>query len=283
MDGWMDPTRFATKTMRCLLCTTEQPFGPTCSACEESMGRYFCGICKFVDNDPGKNIYHCPDCGICRIGKGLGVDMMHCAECGSCVAMNHKELGNCKKDLLTGRCPVCLETFFDSKGRVTLMPCKHPIHNDCLDQVCRLLIHNRCPGIPHTEHRYPSSIISLLSCNICGWTCGCCRQLAHHDFRCPLCSKSFADIQTYNSAVEEYLNQHTTEFLTTSKKSVISCSQCEKRFVDPRPFETYRTSSHIVVLQLSNSPAPSPPFQLEERPLTIHCITSAHTVAPITL
>jgi hypothetical protein len=23
-------------------------------------------ICKFWDNDPTKDIYHCPDCGICR-------------------------------------------------------------------------------------------------------------------------------------------------------------------------------------------------------------------------
>ena len=26
-------------------------------------------ICKFWDNDPTKEIYHCADCGICRFGR----------------------------------------------------------------------------------------------------------------------------------------------------------------------------------------------------------------------
>ena len=34
--------------------------------------------CKLWDDDPHKSIYHCNDCGICRIGKGLGKDFFHC-------------------------------------------------------------------------------------------------------------------------------------------------------------------------------------------------------------
>ncbi|CAN0505237.1 unnamed protein product, partial [Ectocarpus sp. 8 AP-2014] len=35
--------------------------------------RYYCGICHLFDDAPEKDIYHCPYCNVCRLGKGLGV------------------------------------------------------------------------------------------------------------------------------------------------------------------------------------------------------------------
>jgi len=47
---------------------------------------YYCDVCKFHDDDNTKNIYHCPDCKICRIGKGIGIDRYHCQKCNICTS-----------------------------------------------------------------------------------------------------------------------------------------------------------------------------------------------------
>jgi len=35
------------------------------------MGKYFCDICKFFDDDTSKKQYHCDECGICRTGARI--------------------------------------------------------------------------------------------------------------------------------------------------------------------------------------------------------------------
>ena len=70
--------RRATKNMLCMLCGCVQPAAETCEGCGVQSACYYCAICKLWDNDPQKNIYHCDDCGICRVGKGLGKDFYHC-------------------------------------------------------------------------------------------------------------------------------------------------------------------------------------------------------------
>ncbi len=70
--------RKETKHMLCMLCGCAQPAGDVCVNCDERTAWYYCGICKLWDDDSEKNIYHCNDCGICRIGRGLGKDFFHC-------------------------------------------------------------------------------------------------------------------------------------------------------------------------------------------------------------
>ena len=70
--------RRETKKMLCMFCGCDQPASAECIECGESSARYYCGICKLWDNDPEKRIYHCDDCGICRVGQGLGKDFYHC-------------------------------------------------------------------------------------------------------------------------------------------------------------------------------------------------------------
>jgi hypothetical protein len=70
--------RKATENMLCMLCWTPQPAGQYCRECGESAAWYYCDICKLWDDDAGKSIYHCADCGICRRGEGLGKDFVHC-------------------------------------------------------------------------------------------------------------------------------------------------------------------------------------------------------------
>lgn len=67
-----------TENMLCMLCGHAQPATQFCRQCGEQSSQYYCNICKLWDNDTSKSIYHCNDCGICRIGQGLGKDFFHC-------------------------------------------------------------------------------------------------------------------------------------------------------------------------------------------------------------
>ncbi|KAL8942849.1 MAG: hypothetical protein Q9211_001212 [Gyalolechia sp. 1 TL-2023] len=70
--------RRETKNMLCMLCGCAQAAAEECFRCGERSARYYCSVCKLWDDDPAKSIYHCNDCGICRIGQGLGKDFYHC-------------------------------------------------------------------------------------------------------------------------------------------------------------------------------------------------------------
>lgn len=70
--------RRETKNMLCMLCGCAQPASEECALCSERGAWYYCDVCKLWDDDPEKSIYHCNDCGICRVGKGLGKDFIHC-------------------------------------------------------------------------------------------------------------------------------------------------------------------------------------------------------------
>ena len=70
--------RRETKNMLCMLCGCAQPASEECRDCGERGAWYYCDVCKLWDNDPARSIYHCNDCGICRVGQGLGKDFYHC-------------------------------------------------------------------------------------------------------------------------------------------------------------------------------------------------------------
>lgn len=70
--------RKATQNMLCMACGTPQKAADTCKKCGIESACYYCDICKLWDNNARKKIYHCPDCGICRRGAGLGKDYTHC-------------------------------------------------------------------------------------------------------------------------------------------------------------------------------------------------------------
>lgn len=70
--------RRETKNMLCMLCSSAQPVSDICAICGVRAAWYYCGICKLWDDDANKSIYHCADCGICRVGRGIGKDFIHC-------------------------------------------------------------------------------------------------------------------------------------------------------------------------------------------------------------
>lgn len=70
--------RRLTKHMLCMLCGHAQKTSDTCVNCGESAAQYYCNICKLWSDDVNKPIYHCDECGICRVGHGLDKDFFHC-------------------------------------------------------------------------------------------------------------------------------------------------------------------------------------------------------------
>ena len=93
----------------------------SCTGCGQKMARYYCSICNLWDDQPGRDIYHCPFCNLCRVGKGLGIDACHCMDCNTCMHLSEYATHKCR-DLAT--CPVCTDTLFDSSEpyRVRWLP-----------------------------------------------------------------------------------------------------------------------------------------------------------------
>ncbi|KAJ3237484.1 hypothetical protein HDU81_009428 [Chytriomyces hyalinus] len=126
-------TRNLITTMMCMHCSTVQAAAQYCAnpSCQRRVSKYYCKECKLWDDDPRKNIYHCYDCGICRIGKGLGQDYFHCKKCNVCMAISLKGRHKCIERNLESDCPICGEYMFTSTTTVIFMPCGHCIHYKC--------------------------------------------------------------------------------------------------------------------------------------------------------
>ncbi|KAF9981892.1 hypothetical protein BGZ75_006739 [Mortierella antarctica] len=125
--------RNETKMMLCMHCKTPQPAAQSCSSCNAQLAKYYCDVCKLWDDHPEKAIYHCVDCGICRIGNGLGLDFFHCIKCNICMNIHLKDNHKCIERNLECDCPICGEYMFTSITTVIFMPCGHCIHSTCHD------------------------------------------------------------------------------------------------------------------------------------------------------
>ncbi|KAG0310294.1 hypothetical protein BGZ99_000467 [Dissophora globulifera] len=123
--------RSETKVMLCMHCQTTQPAAQNCSSCKACLAHYYCDVCKLWDDDAKKSIYHCDDCGICRIGQGLGRDYFHCKKCNVCMNIQLQGNHKCIERNLECDCPICGEYMFTSTTTVIFMPCGHCIHSRC--------------------------------------------------------------------------------------------------------------------------------------------------------
>ncbi|KAK1373311.1 putative rubredoxin-type fold protein [Heracleum sosnowskyi] len=128
-DHSMD--RKGTTKMMCMKCLIIQPVGATCStpSCENlSMAKYYCAVCKLFDDE--REIYHCPYCDLCRLGKGLGIDYFHCMTCNACMSLsvsNH----TCREMRSEDKCPICHEFIFSSSSPIKALRCGHLMHSAC--------------------------------------------------------------------------------------------------------------------------------------------------------
>lgn len=126
----------------CSLCDHEQDVQQVCENCGVCMGEYFCSKCKFFDDDTSKRQFHCDKCGICRIG---GRDnFFHCDRCGCCYSVELRERHTCVEKSMHQDCAICMEYLFDSLMDITVLPCGHTLHLECLQEMYKHYQYN-CP------------------------------------------------------------------------------------------------------------------------------------------
>ncbi|PIA92646.1 putative RING finger protein [Cercospora beticola] len=135
--------RHKTQNMLCMLCQTPQPAAHECMNCGNYAAWYFCSKCKLWDNDTNKRIYHCDDCGICRVGEGLGKDFVHCKRCNVCISISTSAAHPCIERATEGNCPLCLNLMFEAKVPVVSLPCGHYMHGDCYKDL--MAVTYKCP------------------------------------------------------------------------------------------------------------------------------------------
>nr|XP_009594411.1 zinc finger protein BRUTUS-like At1g74770 isoform X2 [Nicotiana tomentosiformis] len=115
----------------CMKCLKIQPLRPNCASlsCNNfSMAKYYCRICKVFDDE--RQIYHCPFCNLCRLGKGLGIGYFHCMTCNACMS-KALSVHTCREKCLEDNCPICHEYIFTSASPVKQLPCGHLMHSTC--------------------------------------------------------------------------------------------------------------------------------------------------------
>lgn len=68
----------------------------SCCSCSAKLASYYCSICHLWDDEPGRAIYHCPFCNVCRRGQGLGIDFFHCMQCNACMSLSLFNTHTCR-------------------------------------------------------------------------------------------------------------------------------------------------------------------------------------------
>ena len=132
-----------TKHMLCMLCNTPQQAGQVCRMCNQPAANNYCAICKLRNNDPNKSVYHCDDCGMCRLGAGLGKDFFHCKTCAACMSIDAEATHKCIEMSTKSDCPICGDYMFTSSKPVVFMKCGHSIHDSCFKDWCNTSY--KCP------------------------------------------------------------------------------------------------------------------------------------------
>ncbi|CDR43629.1 CYFA0S12e02696g1_1 [Cyberlindnera fabianii] len=125
--------RERTRHVMCMHCWNVQAPSQFCDECDAQLALYFCEKCVLYDNDENKDIYHCDDCGICRLGLGLGQDFFHCKGCNACLSIELQNEHRCIERATQSDCPICGEYMFTSTKPVVFMSCGHAIHQTCFD------------------------------------------------------------------------------------------------------------------------------------------------------
>ncbi|KAF2672590.1 hypothetical protein BT63DRAFT_131459 [Microthyrium microscopicum] len=129
--------RHKTENMLCMLCQTPGPAGQYCQHCGEQSAYYFCETCKLWDDDATKRIYHCDDCGICRLGEGIGKDFQHCNRCNVDIPIQQFPSHKCVERATDCDCPICGDYMFNSTSSVVSLPCGHYLHHACYTEYAR--------------------------------------------------------------------------------------------------------------------------------------------------
>jgi RING finger/CHY zinc finger protein 1 len=137
----MNQFRFQVELLRCVACGNEQAPADSCAKCGILFATYCCTICHTYDSTPGKLIFHCNDCGICRVGTRDTV--RHCRKCNMCIVGQAIDNHSCFENSFQQDCAACLGSLFDSTEECSMLKCGHAMHKTCFRKL--LETEYRCP------------------------------------------------------------------------------------------------------------------------------------------
>mmetsp|Transcript_10790 Transcript_10790/g.14059 ORF Transcript_10790/g.14059 Transcript_10790/m.14059 type:complete len:540 (+) Transcript_10790:274-1893(+) len=220
MDNMHSIDRYLIKTVKCMVCQTEQPVSKNCMSCNTRFAKYVCTVCRLYDDNVDHRIYHCPFCNVCRTGRNLGDDFFHCMKCNACINTKHRN-HRCMEHSLESNCPICFSDMFSSTKPIKELNCGHFMHRECFDNfskndfkcpVCRKAIIDMSEHWRHYEglvanyrsslamqRRYPTVEKRMIHCNECS-TDGEAQRVVIEElpyaipFKCTKC-------KTYNTVV----------------------------------------------------------------------------------
>ena len=113
----------------CPNCEKEQDKNVKCDYCDTIYATFSCLECSIWNNI---EMYHCDDCGICRIGKRE--DYQHCIKCEMCLNKNSFSEHTCIQKIYKTSCPLCFEHLFNSQKKVVQFKCGHVSHQHCYEK-----------------------------------------------------------------------------------------------------------------------------------------------------
>ena len=200
--------RRETKNMLCMFCNCVQKASGVCIECDQSAAWYYCDVCKLWDDNPNRSIYHCDDCGICRVGEGLGKDFHHCQvghrsllflgsqlnmnkTCGVCLEIKIAESHRCIERSTDCDCPICGDYMFTSPEKVVFMKCGHSIHEQC-----------------YHEH-------------------------IRRSYRCPICSRSVLNMEAHFQHTKRLIEAQPMPPHLQDTKALVSCNDCSAKTTVP--------------------------------------------------
>mgnify|MGYP002841576284 CR=1 FL=1 len=127
--------------IRCTGCKNYKPdVDENNPKCKTIFGEYYCQICRLWSSSK-EPVYHCEHCGICR--KGKQSDFFHCHKCEGCFSKHSQQTHTCVEKSLHSQCPVCREEMFASLQPISVLPCGHTMHQQCMKNY--LQTNYRCP------------------------------------------------------------------------------------------------------------------------------------------
>ncbi|KAL0236641.1 hypothetical protein PCE1_000039 [Barthelona sp. PCE] len=192
------------KEIICMRCSTIQEPHGTCKECGLVMGEYYCDKCRLWSNRDFDDypIYHCDDCGVCRIGRGLGIDAKHDHKNGLCIMLSDVVQSASVIELFKTRCCICYESLFEKNtenGPLHGLPCGHVLHHACF-----------------------------------------LKLIEHQQQNCPLCRKSIIPpelaAQTWSN-VDKMLIDVRVEEPYRHILTIIKCNDCDKQTIAPFDFQ----------------------------------------------
>ncbi|THG23797.1 hypothetical protein TEA_025388 [Camellia sinensis var. sinensis] len=71
-------------------------------------------------------------------------NFFHCNKCGCCYSKLIKDAHHCVEQAMHHNCPICFEFLFDTMKDITVLPCGHTIHLECLKEM-ELHFRYSCP------------------------------------------------------------------------------------------------------------------------------------------